>query len=349
MSRENQPSHDEWRALHESWMQVKDLAPWDWMYEANLFGVQNPETDEIGYVSVMGNFGEHYAMALYQGARGLYKFWQMQRELEFNPFLVIETPQLQASWEDRNNLDNTDRQVIKDLGLKFRGKKAWPQFQSYRPGHVPWYIEADEARFLTVAIQQLLDVAPRFKANPGLLPNPATERYLVRVPRQESNSLVWEDTIQPMPPEPKGRLYMPMDTDLLDEVKTLPQHRDKIEMDLFLIPSPIREHKDKRPYFPYMLMAVHGRSGAIMGGELLQPGPDLTSVWEQVPLTTLAYFASFGARPRMIYVTSSRLAELLERLAQELGCRVIVRRNLRYLGEAKSSLMNYLGGGMPPM
>jgi hypothetical protein len=348
MPRENQPTLDEWRALYAIWMQVKEIAPWEWMYESNLFGVQNPETGEIGYVSVMGNLGEHYAMAVYQGARGLYGFWQMQTDLEMNPFLALEVPQVQASWEDRDMLDNTDRQVIKDLGLKFRGKQSWPQFQSYRPGCLPWYVEASEARFLTVAVRQLLDVAPRLKANPRLLPDPAKKRYLVRVSRKDGDSLVWEDTVQPIPPEPSTRLNMPMNTDLLDEVKALPQHRDKIEMDLFMVPSPVREHQDQRPYFPYMLMAVHDRSGAIIGGELLQPLPDLAVMWEQVPLTTLMYFASFGARPRIINVSSPSLALLLERLARELGCRVVVRRYLRSLNEAKMELMAFMRGGMSP-
>ncbi len=349
MARKNQLTLDEWRVLYEAWIQVKEIAPWEWMYETNVFGVQNPATDEIGYVSVMGNLGEHYAMAVYSGARGLYGFWRMQQELEHNPFLVIETPQLQASWEDRKLLDDTERQVIKNLGLKFRGKQAWPQFQSYRPGCLPWHLEADEARFLTIVVQQLLEVAPRFKANPRLLPDPAKGQYLVRVPRKVGDAVVWEDTIQPVPPVPVMSFDMPMDTKLLAQVKALPQSRDKVEMDLFVVPSPIREHKEKRPYFPYMLMAVHSRSGAIIGGELLAPDPDIIAVWARVPLTTLTYFAAFGARPRVIYVPSQALADLLKRLGLELGCKVMVRRNLRFLAEAKQSFMAFMRRGGPPV
>jgi hypothetical protein len=51
---ENSPTIEEWRELYESAVRVKELAPWEWMTEADVFGVQNPETDELGFVSVMG-------------------------------------------------------------------------------------------------------------------------------------------------------------------------------------------------------------------------------------------------------------------------------------------------------
>ena len=53
------------------------------------------------------------------------------------PELFLRVPQLQASFEDRNELRDKDRQVIKELGLKFRGRQAWPMFRSYRTGLCP--------------------------------------------------------------------------------------------------------------------------------------------------------------------------------------------------------------------
>jgi hypothetical protein len=299
-------------------------------------------------VSVMGNLGEHYAVALYQGARGLYGFWDMQAGLEDDPFMVLEVPQLQASWEDRDALEKTDRQVIKDLGLKFRGRKAWPQFQSYRPGYFPWQLEADEVRALTVALEQVLDVAPRVRATADLLPDPEEERYLVRVPRGAGNAMIWEDTIQPMPPPPTAQLVMPIDPAQLEQVKALPKTRAKFEMELFVLPTPIQESRKQRPAFPYILLAVDGGSGMVIGTELMVAEPTLESIFERVPQTALRYFANLEVHPRIIYVADHRLADLLGQLAHELGCRVIVRRNLRALSEAKMSFMAYVRGGMPP-
>lgn len=62
-------------------------------------------------------------------------------------------------------------------------------FRSYRPGFAPWFVEAEEARFLAHALDQLADVAPRFREDPSLLEAPGG--YLVRAPRGGA----WEDRV----------------------------------------------------------------------------------------------------------------------------------------------------------
>lgn len=346
MTVDNPPSLAEWRRLYDAWLAVRDMAPWEWMLETHVFGVQHPDdADRLGFVSVMGNVGEHYAVALYQGVRALYQFWELQNAgPQGNPFMLFEIPQLQASLEDRTELENQDRAIIKDLGLKFRGKQAWPMFRSLRPGFVPWFMDADEARFLAIALEQLLEVAPRVQTGLDLLTGAEGDQYLMRVPRPEGDQTVWEDSMQRLPSFTTMRLHMPMDVDLLEQVKALPQERARFELDLFLIPSPIQEERDQRPFFPYALLMVDGRTGAIVGHEMLAPEPDLESIWERVPLAVLQRFAEIEMHPNILYVANARLGELLARLGEELDCRITVRRNLRHLQPAKMGLMSFLRG-----
>jgi hypothetical protein len=127
------PDTREWRRLYEATVRVKGISPWEWMTEADVFGVQNPETGELGFVSVMGMLGEHYAVSLYLGSEGIHGYLNLQELGPFaDPEALIQIPQLQASFEDREQLDKRDREVIKELGLKFRGRNAWPWFRSYR-------------------------------------------------------------------------------------------------------------------------------------------------------------------------------------------------------------------------
>jgi hypothetical protein len=60
-------------------MAIKTLAPWEWMSEDMVFGVQSPETDQLGFVSVMGMLGEHFSTAVYLGPEGLYGFGLSKR------------------------------------------------------------------------------------------------------------------------------------------------------------------------------------------------------------------------------------------------------------------------------
>src|SRR5215216_6837141 len=65
---EDLPTNEQWRRLYEAAVGVKELAPWEWMTETDVFGVQDPETEEIGFVNVMGMLGEHFGVSLYPTA-----------------------------------------------------------------------------------------------------------------------------------------------------------------------------------------------------------------------------------------------------------------------------------------
>jgi hypothetical protein len=157
----NSPTLEQWARLYELMAKIKDLAPWEYMHEDDLFGIRFPETGQLGFVSVMGNLGEHLSIATYLGSKGFEGFWNMQRAgSNFSPDLLLQTPQIQASLEDREILTPEDRKIIKQLNLKYRGRQAWPQFRSFRPGCFPWYLEKKEAQTITTGVKNRLERAP---------------------------------------------------------------------------------------------------------------------------------------------------------------------------------------------
>ena len=337
---ESSPTLDEWRRLYQALIRIKEIAPWEWMTETDIFGVQDPETDEIGFVSVMGMLGEHLALAVYRGAAGLYSFWAFEEMPDDVPAeAILGMPHLQASFEDREVLTNKDRELIKQLGLRFRGRQAWPMFRSYRPGYLPWYLEPQEVRHLTHALEQAAEVALRFKEDPALLEPIDEESYLVRVPRQVDGELVWEDKIVSVPPpEPEG-ISVVMDPQALEYVKQLPQGEHTLEADLFVFPIHIQD-RGARPYMPHMLLVVESESGFILGSELLEPKQGLAEIWGSVPMQLVQQLANLGTRPREIRVQSFQLFALVQLLAKELGFEVKQAPRLRSLEHARQSLLH---------
>ncbi|MBN1200787.1 MAG: hypothetical protein JXJ20_02920 [Anaerolineae bacterium] len=339
----HEPTLDEWRKLYDVTARVKEAAPWKWLIEIDMFGVQNPETDAIGFVSVMGELGEHFAVAVYLGVEGLGGFWRMQQgppEMT-RPELLLETPQLQASFEDRDILRDQDRAVIKRLGLKFRGKSAWPMFRSYIPGYAPWFVESAEAQFLTHVLEQTLDVAQRVKENPDLLTVQSETSYLVRVSHNEGDTLKWQDQIINISPPEAPLLAIQMDMALLERLKRLPK-RGRMEIDLFMLLSVIQEKRDERPIFPYVLMAVDGTTGAVVGYDMLHADPALQTVWESVPLSMARVFGQMGYLPRRVSVSSDLMLQLLRPLADELDFRVRQVASLPKLDPARESMRRYM-------
>lgn len=91
-----------WRPLYELARQIGAMAPWRLMDEMDIFAVHDPESDQTGYVSIMGTLGEHRAIDVYLGNEGLRGFLALQDSDDIpQPTLVLSTPQLQLSFEVR--------------------------------------------------------------------------------------------------------------------------------------------------------------------------------------------------------------------------------------------------------
>ncbi len=331
----------EYRPLYALMDAIKALVPWTWMQETDIFGVQNPETDELGFVSPMGMAGEHYAVAVYRGAKGLYGFLGLSQQ---PPAQIVESlfqiPQFQASFENRELLEKVDRDRIKELGLKYRGQNAWPLLRSFHPGYYPWRLESAEARFLHYALEQVLEVAPRFKAQPTLLRPKGKNRYFVRTAERQGDRLVWQDTVQEVPPPVPTNLRLSMDPQLLAAVQQLPKARLTLEMDFSMMPTPIRE-RDQRPYFPYMLMVVDAQSGMILAGDLLHPDPSLEAMWGEIPLKIVQLCAGLRAIPAEIRARSPLLHQLLQTIQPELNFKLKQSNRLPALDSAQNEMTQF--------
>jgi len=271
MNNDQQPSLQEWKALYGAALEFKELAPWDWMHDCDIFGVKDPENGEIGYCCIMGAAGEHYALGLYLGSEGLMGITKIQSgefsDLKEEAFFLQKC--LMASFEDRKYLQKQDLQQIKTLGLKFRGGNAWPLFRNHTPGFVPWYLTGAQARFLTTALQQAIDVSTRFKKDEKLLEHPSRDHYFVRVPGKQGESIVWQDEwLVPLPPEKEDSRVMHVDETILGRLKKAKsQRKGTWEIDFFYLPVPISE-KGERPYYSFMSLMVDHDSALIFNFQL---------------------------------------------------------------------------------
>lgn len=334
------PKMEEWKKLFEAIIKVKDIAPWEWMYEDDLFAVQNPETDEMGFVSVMGSIDEHYAISVYLGERGLYGFWDLKEsasDILWNQ-MFFEIPQLQAFFEDRNFLHPKDRELIKRLGLKFRGRQSWPAFRSYRPGFFPWFLESDEARFLQYVLEQTAEVSLRFKKDDSLLSSDDDEHYFARIPIKKDDKLFWKDsTLKISPPKPY-HIKFSINAHAIEALERAARSKVTLEIDLFMSKNPVKE-KNIRPYYPYILMIVEAHRGMVVCVQLLPPLPNLEEMWETVPEKVAEWLAENQLLPKKILVNTELMYKLLSYLNEEFDVPLEQSEVLPNLDEARASLL----------
>jgi len=342
---EKAPTKSDWEALYKAMREFKEIEPWTWMYDSDIFGVQDPVSEEIGYCCVMGALGEMFALAVYLGSEGLESYMRIASGPPLNPSEAFEEMMLQkclmASFVNRDELTKEDRQVIKSLGLKFRGRNAWPRFRSHRPAHFPWYLTADEARFLTLALQQTKEVSLRFREDPTLFDPPQEELWFVRVPKQTERGLIWEDAwLEPALLEEEELPDVPVDELRLTRLrKTAPLMDAVWEMDFFLSPSAVQDKKDERPYYPYLTMTVDHESGFVFGTDLASP----ETYMEEFPEHFLALAERLKRLPAEIWVKKEDAYDLLEPITSRLGVELYLVDELEALEEAQAALARYMG------
>lgn len=344
---------EKWRPLYEAAEQIRELAPWRWMREDEIFGVQNPETGEIGFVSVMGTLGEHLSIAVYLGVKAINQFWALEEIADSNdPWEIASRlfliPQLQVSFEDREFVEKEDRGIMRKLKLKYRGRKAYPVFREIQPGSPPWLMDMGHIPFFTHVLKQTLDVASRYKEDGGLLyPDDVdgNEMYLLRVPEEQDGKIVWRDEIRPIPETEANMISVDIDSESAAALHNVPRVGNSVEIDLFMMTTPIQEKRDKRPYFPFSLLIVDADSGMILSHDLLSPQPSINEMYSEIPQKVINLLLGNNLLPYEVCTQSFEMTQLLTPLFEQLDTPVIRRPFLPMLNEAKEALRQHTRQG----
>ena len=196
---EAEPTPEQWLALHDAFRRYCEAKPWERLSNEDVLAVNDPLGHFKGYCVALGDGGVAYGLGVYLGDRGLLNYLTtMTSEDEPDSEEMLERSlALTAVLGDREELENKERKAMRDLGLRYRGRGRWPIFRSAIPGHWPWYVNADEARFLTIALDNVRDVAERI--GQGML-----DLYAGRDPSevltQSLRDGVWRDEWEPLRP-----------------------------------------------------------------------------------------------------------------------------------------------------
>lgn len=331
-----------WSDLYKAADSFRELAPWEFMEGGDILSVVNPEKKEAGYCCVMGQLGEVFGMAVYLGSDGLACMEELfAEEGPANPMdAILKKRCLLVEFVGSGELDKEDKAITKRLGLKYRGKKAWPNFRSIRPGETPWFLEEWEARFLIHVLQQAFEVYGRVEVDADLLVPAKVGMFFTRVPASKDGKIEWSD--QWIQPEPFVKFELPkLDFDEIRFAagKKMVKHVDLAwEMDLPIMPMPMMDRD--RPYFPRMFMVADQKSGHLFGAEPFDPQKCNELLLPKI----IDIIAKTGVMPKTILFRSGELRSLLNDPLNRMGMEAKFVRELPAIDEAYAGMMQFLGG-----
>lgn len=328
--------------LYELAFAFRSAKPWDRLYEDELFAISLPN-GETGYCSVMGKAGEHFALAVYPGERGLRSFQRMQEAESAIEWFELPNPLkmqehmfsqlcIQCSLENKDMLLPEELSAIRDYAarndIKFRGSNSFPQFIKYRPASCPAQITSEEdiqilceaLRAALAVNEKLLDaewVEPE-KESLGFSEGLAAARSLPVLTRGQDgyawSTGVLPDVIPQAYPRPVLR-----DDILLARLKKAKKRNTTWVCDVVMSPQPVQEEEDAAPVFPYILIAADKKTGTSLM-------PAMVRCYEQEADTLLHNLGEQMLElcvPRRMIVTDDRTHAFLETLTGSLGIELV--------------------------
>ncbi len=243
------------------------LAPWRWMGDREVVAVRDPQSEQIAYCVVMGSEGICCGLDAMLGDRGLISYQETvlndidEPDIDF----LYQKDSLTVFLEKKNMLEPEDLAFCKTAGVSSATLQGWPQFRRFEPGFFPWLFQENDAAFMSVCLEQVLDVARRAKENPDILGPCDHHTFLARTPVQTSQGIIWqEEFITPRPLARVIQITPKVDKVLLEQTFSKAQQTKMVwEADCFMGQMPIR-NSDERPRFPFCYLMVDQESGFIL-------------------------------------------------------------------------------------
>jgi hypothetical protein len=336
-----------WRPLYAWADELRGLALWETIGDAELLGVDHPQTGEPMLGVMMGRLGEVFALALHYDPEGVRFALEMalgdSAEPDMEEFRQISM--LKVEFVPKAELMPEEKQRIKEL--RFRPDpvhpQMWPSFQSMCSGYIPWNPGLAEAELLLHALPRITllgaCVRPLYENGDRTL-----DEGFAFWPRGralgeplQTDEIDWRRLRMPprSVPEPFA-----MQSRTEEMLRRLPQSKGwLLELDASSGFGIIDE--GERPWFAKMGVAADARTGLIVGMEM-GSGPE-ESIETLAGRTLLQALQTTKARPVAVRVREARIEKVLEGISGRLGIRLELRRDLPSVDEFKVATAERFG------
>jgi hypothetical protein len=338
-----------WQELFSLGVQIKMLAPWNWMEDYELIGVRIPDSEEVLYATTSEDEESGIGFVnLYTGAEGLENFNLItESEGEEDPtMLLLSWDCVMLSFESEEDLMDEEKALYKSLNIRFKGQNSFPVFRDYTPGFMPWQIESEtQAQSIITALKQCINIWESAKEDIDfLVPPEGMEEDMYFTASQVNGEWTsdWE-----LCPEYKGDEEGPLfkiDTIRLQSILgRLPKKNVAWMIDISLMELPVQEDPSERPYFPEIFILVDEATSMIIGVEAF-PKKTIQSEFQK---TLITFCQKEGGLPNKFLATSDYVAECIQPFADVLGITVEVDEvTAEFLDEIKLDMTErYLSDG----
>lgn len=332
-------SIEQWRKLYEAATKIKELKPWEKLWDMDLIGIRNGAEEDMVFFSILGHGGDCYGVVVYEGYEGLNTFLMLTMQEQLNlpvSYVMFSQKNLTCYWGNRDELSDKQRKIIKELGYKYRGKNQWLYFMSFEPGYYPYNLDENEVLRMTAYFQNLELALQCYKKTDAPVDFKNGHMFCVEFDKVKQ---IWNFGEKPLPftTFQFGNLII-TNEELLSELREVPKCEVILEADISIMGVALNDKKYERPANPAMCLIGDAVSGMILSCELQGPEDDaIVSLADKI----IDFIFECGA-PKEIRVTNILVEAGLEHICEVCGIKLRRVKKLSGLNQFIDGMKSFI-------
>ena len=326
---------EEWRALYEAAMRLKEIEPWETFWDMDLITLEGEWEDEV-YVSILGKGGDCYGISVYEGLDGLNDFMILTLAERMNissEYAMFSQNNLTCYWGNREELTKAQWQTVKDLGYKFRGKNQWLYFMSYRKGYFPYNMDQAEVLRMTGYLRMLADAVEYYRTNEMKVDFEHGKTFFYSCDKEGG-------TVEERPLPFTGCRFPVLtltDGELIGELRASEKCDAVLEADIVYTGAAVMDEEYERPANPCLCLVADACSEMMLKADMTGPEEDAGVTLADAMID---FIFRFGA-PKEIRVSNVIVEAILEQICREAGIRLRRVKKLKAIEEFKQGMKRF--------
>ncbi len=324
---------EKWEEVYYYLFEIGRFEPWDRFREKDTFYVVRKDTKEPIFFSFISDSAERFGVALYEDTDAYVRARARLRRknTKGEPAFFLQDA-LVCLWGNREDVSKDNYDLIKALGLKFRGIGAWLHCESYAEGYCPVPLDDAELETLRDGLGNLMMM---LKAVYEHGTDPHFEQGYVlgrQYSKEEKLYYTYCDKIT-LPDIPQFAQINVYENEATKALRDIPSNGMTVEMDWSYLPMAMKDEDGER-VFPRLLLMVDAKSGYILKHELLTPSnrdPDLI-------FDIIADLCHEVGRPAQIMIGDRELEAVVGSFCNRIGIQTQYKSTLKQVNAARKEL-----------
>lgn len=333
---------EEWKKLYEVATRIRELKPWESLWDMDTIGVQTSENpEETVFYSILGRGGDCYGIVVYEGYDAFNSFLMLTMQDQMNlsmEHVMYNQENLTCYWGDREELSNKQRQVIKELGYKYRGKDNWLYFVSYEPGYWPFNMDQDEVVRMTEHLINLEIAFTHYKKT-GINIDFDNGNMFSAIYSEDEKTWHYEE--KPLPFDYYiFKEILIENEELVEELRKAPKTEITLEADARSMGEALKDKKYDRPIIPVISLLADSDTGAMITFGLSEPDENALV---KLANSVIEFILEVGA-PKEIRVSNVLVEAALDHICKICSIELRLMRHLVGIDLFWFSMKQHRGG-----